>query len=243
MYVGYAIKSIRQYCVARGLSYLEHPLYKRTIVFRKTEKDPERRLTQLHKEVTNLISVDNEAAYKLGKRALKEAQDYYGVDNYKSAHFYHNLGLCAEYMGKIKEAGKWRELKVKYTCGKNSKSRAFYRIGALSSLARHYEEFDQTNTAILGLRKRLLVLTEKRMGPHHLDTGCALQNLAYVYERKGENRKAIRYFERALAIFLESRGTKSFSTNLVLKELVKLYRQQGFEEEAREYEKRIVTTD
>ena len=70
-----------------------------------------------------------------------------------------------------------------------------------------------------------------------------MQNLAYVYERKGENRKAIRYFERALAIFLESRGTKSFSTNLVLKELVKLYRQQGFEEEAREYEKRIVTTD
>ena len=242
-YVDCAIKSIRLYCVDQGLSYLEHPLYKRAIVFREIKRDPDDRFTQLHNEVGNLIQVDRKAAYELGKKALKEAEQYYGVGHSKAVRFYHNLGLCAEYMGKIDEAGKWRKLRWEYTCSKESKANASSRISALNSLARHYEIYDRTNTAIEGLRKRLLVLTEKRMGPHHLDTGFALQKLAFVYRRKSENQKAIRYFERALAIFVESKGSKGVPTNFVLKELVKLYRHQGNETEAIKYEKRIVTTD
>ena len=64
-----------------------------------------------------------------------------------------------------------------------------------------------------GLYKRALVIREKALGASHPDVAWGLNNMAILYEARGESGSALAYSRKATAAVLAHRTAESTGTH------------------------------
>ncbi len=108
---------------------------------------------------------------------------------------------------------------------------------ALNNLAVLYDDEGRYAEAET-LYKQALAVTEKALGPEHVEVGTYLSNLAGVYKAQGRYAEAVPLLKRALAIAEKKQGPDHPSVAYRLNNLAVIYRAQGRYPEAEAYYKR-----
>jgi tetratricopeptide (TPR) repeat protein/CHAT domain-containing protein len=133
----------------------------------------------------------------------------YGKSNWRTTdarlareHVARLRGLSADDRGALREATK--------------DNRDFARLFS----AGKYDDAMQIATTVLNVRQRVL-------GPEHRETATSLNNLAAVYDRKGNNAEAESLYRQALKIYQKSLGEDHPDIVTSLNNLAVLYHRQG----------------
>src|SRR6266498_69503 len=118
------------------------------------------------------------------------------------------------------------EIRIEELRAATESDRALQEARKLSEEARQLEHGRKYDEA-LRLYERALAIREKALGPDHPDVAGSLNNLASIYNLKGDFEKAESFYQRALAIWEKALGPDHPQVTLSLDNLASLYRAKG----------------
>jgi tetratricopeptide (TPR) repeat protein len=171
-------------------------------------------------------SLSNQGRYseatEVAKEALQLAEQKFGSDHPKVWVYLNDLAKLYDSQGRYDEAEPFYKRALEVTAKALGPDRYIYTETARNDL---YEEAEL-------LYKRALEIREKALGPDHLYVAISLNNLARLYQIRGNYAEAEPLFKRSLEITEKTLGPEHPDVVTILENLTKCRREMGMLDEA-----------